>query len=214
MRWLAVLSCAGMAAMVATQALAYPTGSEALEARLLAKMGPTTRIWITHEGAREAGLRSLSGDSARSAAFQYGAAGAGIDALAFLVLMQAERNADAAVRGVAVADMSANAEREDARQDQLRSGGINQAQQAQKSGSNQLVESANAKPAVSLLPPPPGTPTKPFTLRTGVPEQGSAAPPGIDLQDAMDRESTIDDLVEAAMKPVTPAQEAAVPAMP
>lgn len=214
MRVLAVLIGAGVATMVATQALAYPTGSEALETRLLAKMGPTTKAWIAKEGQREFGLHMLSGDSARSAAFQYGASGPGIDALAFLILMQAERNADAAVRGVAVADMSANAEREDARQDQLRNGGINQAQQSQKSGSNQLVESANAKPAVSLLPPPPGTPTKPFTLRTGVPEQGSAAPPGIDLQDAMDRESNIDDLVEAAMKPVTPAQEAAVPAMP
>ncbi|MGH6872347.1 MAG: hypothetical protein ACREHE_12665 [Rhizomicrobium sp.] len=212
MRRFAILGCAAMLGLIASPALAYPAGSEALEARLLAKIGPTTKAWIMKEGAHMAASRFASGDSARSAAYQYGASGPALDALAFLVLMRAERDADAAVRGVAVDDMSAAESRQDARQQQMRNGQISNAQQAQRSGGTQLVEEATADPSVSLLPG--SQPAKPFTLRTGVPATDSPAPAGIDLQDAMDRESALDDLVAAAMKPLSPAAEAAVAAMP
>lgn len=214
MRVVALLGLMAAACALASPCLAYPTGAEALEARLLARMGPDAKSWIAKEGAHEATSRFPSGDTARSAAFGYGATGADVDALAFLVLMQAERNADAAVRGVAVADMSATESGRDSRQAQMRSGQIEYSQQAQKSGSNQLVESATAKPSVSLLPPQPGVSPQPLNLRTGVPSADAPPPPGIDLQDAMDRESQLDDLVTDAMKALPPAQEAAVPAMP
>ncbi|HTQ14139.1 MAG TPA: hypothetical protein VMH86_09705 [Rhizomicrobium sp.] len=214
MRAVGLVFCVAALAIVASRALAYPDGSEALESRLLARMGPETRAWIQKEGDKLASAHVFSGETARSAAYQYGASGPGLDALAFLVLMRAERDADASVRGVAVNDMSAAESRQDERQSQMRNGQITYAQQAQKSGSMQVVEEANAKPSVSLLPNPSGQPTQPFTLRTGVPTSGSPPPPGIALQDAMDRESQFDDLVADAMKPLTPAAEAAVPAMP
>jgi hypothetical protein len=208
MRALVLLGCAATLCAFVTPCLAYPTGSEALEARLLAKMGPTVKAWIVKEGAREATSHALSDGTARTAAFQYGATDANLDALSFLVLMRAERDADNAVRGVAAADMSANASLEDARHAQQGSALTDNAQRSQLSGGGQLVTSAQGDPVLSLLPPQPGSTPAP----TAPPRP--AAPQGIDLQDAMDRESQLDDLVTAAMKNLSPARESLVAAMP
>jgi hypothetical protein len=208
MRALVLLGCAATLCAFATPCFAYPTGSEALEARLLAKMGPTVKAWIVKEGAHEATAHIVSDGSARNAAFQYGATEANLDALSFLVLMQAERDADNAVRGVAVADMTANAVKEDERHAQQGSVLTGNAQRSQLSGGGQLVSSAQGDPVVSLLPATPGT--APVSREPAQP----AAPQGIDLQDAMDRESQLDDLVTAAMAKISPAQESLVTAMP
>jgi hypothetical protein len=211
MRTLTLLGCAAAFCAFAGEALAYPTGAEALEVRLLAKMGPAAKVWIVKEGAREAAMRSVSGENARSAAIQYGASGANLDALTFLVLMRAERDADAAVRGVAEEDMSERESEQDARKAQQSGHLTAYAQQSQLSGEDQLVSSAQGSAPISLLPPTPGS--KPAVLEDAAP-QASPPPPGINLQDAMDRESQLDDLVADAMKQIPPTQESAVTAMP
>ncbi|HEX3673211.1 MAG TPA: hypothetical protein VHU87_02965 [Rhizomicrobium sp.] len=208
MRALVLLGCAATLCAFVTPCFAYPTGSEALEARLLAKMGPAAKAWIAKEGAHEATAHIVSDGAARSAAFQYGATDANLDALSFLVLMQAERDADNAVRGVAVADMTANAVMEDERHAQQGSVLTGNAQRSQLSGGGQLVSSAQGDPLVSLLPATPGSTSAPAAPTR------PAAPQGIELQDAMDRESQLDDLVTAAMAKLPPAQESLVMAMP
>ncbi len=211
MRGFVLLGCAAAICAFASSALAYPDGAEALEARLLVKMGPQAKSWIAREAAHESTAHVLSDGTARNAAFQYGAPEPDVDALAFLVLIQAERDADNAVRGVAVADMSANAAKDDARQSALGSNLTATAQHAQMSGNTQLVNSANADPVVSLMPPDPNA-TKPPP--PSVAARSAPAPQGVDLQDAMDRESQLDDLVVGAMRRITPTQESLVPPMP
>ena len=67
MRALSLIGCAASICLAATPTFAYPTGAEALEARLLAKVGPDTRAWIAGEAAREASLRILSGGTTMAA---------------------------------------------------------------------------------------------------------------------------------------------------
>ena len=212
MRALIRLGCAAAICLAATPAFAYPTGAEALEARLLAKMGPDARAWIDGEGRREASLRVLSGGTTTAAALRYGATGPGLDALAFLVLMQAERDSDAVVRGVAASDMSANASKQDARQEQMQKGLIASSQSAQISSGEQAALKADSSPVVSLLPADKDAsapPVSPAAAESAAADQQS----GLNLQDAMDRESKIDDLVGDAMKRISAAQEGLVPPM-
>jgi hypothetical protein len=197
---------------LATPVLAYPTGSEALEARLLSKMGPSARAWIAKEGGHIASSRSISSSASDIAVAQYGATGANADALTFLVLMQADRDADKMVSGIASDDMSSAESKRDERQAELSRDVRSGSQRQQLSGGNQVVSEANAKPSVSLLPNQ-GTST--FTLKQQPTDPTVVTPPpGLNLQDAMDRESQIDDLVSDAMKRLSPSAEAAVTAMP
>jgi hypothetical protein len=211
MRVLVYLGCLVAVCAVATPCFAYPAGSEALEARLLAKMGPGAKAWIVNQAGRISSGRLISDGTARNAALQYTSGEAQSDALTFLVLMQAERYAHDSVSGVAESDMSENASRQDARKALQNSVLTSTAQQSQLSSGDQLANSANGSASVSLLP---GGNKKPLTLRTNAPTADTPAPPGLNLQDAMDRESQLDDLVADAMKQVTPSQEAAVTAMP
>jgi hypothetical protein len=210
MRGLVLLCCA--LCVLATPSLAYPSGADALEGRLLAKMGPGARDWIVKQAARVSSSRVISDSAARSAALQYGATETEADALTFLVLMQAERYAHDSVSNVAQSDMSDNASRQDMRKAQQNSALTNDAQQSQLSSGDQLAQSANGSASVSLLPS--GQAKAPLTLRTNAPNPNAPAPPGLNLQDAMDRESQLDDLVADAMKPIGPSQESTVTALP
>ena len=201
-----------MLSLFAAPCFAYPTGSEALEARLMAKMGPGAKDWILKQAGRISSSRTISDSAARSAALQYGASDTEADALTFLVLIQAERYAHDSVSNIAQTDMSENAAKQDARKAQQNSTLTNYAQQSQLSSGDNLTASANGHASVSLLPS--GAPSKPFTLRTNAPTADTPAPPGLNLQDAMDRESQLDDLVADAMKPLGSAQESAVTALP
>jgi hypothetical protein len=210
MRGLVLLCCA--ICVLATPSFAYPTGAEALEGRLLAKMGPGAKQWVVQQASHVAASREVSDSAARSAAVQYGVSETEADALTFLVLMQAERYAHDSVTAVSQNDMSENASRQDVRKAQQSSTLTNNAQQSQLSGGDQLAASANGSASVSLLPS--GQAKAPLTLRTNAPNASTPAPPGLNLQDAMDRESQLDDLVTDAMKPLGPAQENAVTALP
>ncbi|HEY1630714.1 MAG TPA: hypothetical protein VGF56_05330 [Rhizomicrobium sp.] len=209
MRGLVLLCC--VLGALATPALAYPSGAEGLETRLMAKMGPGAKDWILRQAGRISSSRTISDSAARNAALQYGASETEADALTFLVLMQAERYAHDSVSNVAQTDMSESAARQDVRKAQQNSAITNYAQQSQLSSGDQLANSANGSASVSLLP---GGNKKPLTLRTNAPTPDTPAPPGLNLQDAMDRESQLEDLVGDAMKPIGPAQESAVTALP
>jgi hypothetical protein len=87
------------------------------------------------------------------------------------------------------------------------------AQRSQMSGGTQLAESAQGSTPVNLLPPQPGSPPR-LGVATAPAPAATPAPQGIDLQDAMDRESQIDDLLDDAMKKIPASQEALVPVMP
>jgi hypothetical protein len=212
MRALIRFGCAAAICVAATPSFAYPTGAEALEVRLLAKMGPDTRTWIASEAKREASVRVLSGETTMAAALRYGATGPGLDALAFLVLMQAERDSDSVVRGVAANDMSANASKQDARQEQMQKGMIASSQSEQMSSGEQAALKADSTPVFSLLPPN-NDASAPVVNAAAAASDVADQQSGLNLQDAMDRESKIDDLVGDAMKKISAAQESVVPAM-
>jgi hypothetical protein len=207
MRTLVLLAAVTGLFLTANPALAYPTGAEALEARLLAKMGPDTRAWIVTEAARESSLHFLTDATPVNAALGHGASGADIDALAFLISMQVARDASGAVNSAVSSELSANATKEDARQAQMQSDSITNARREQMSGGEQEALKAQGSTFVDLLPPdknapkpPPAPTTPPLT------ESGQA----MNLQDAMDRESQIDDMLDDAMKKITPARESLV----
>jgi hypothetical protein len=208
MRSLVVSTVAAALFLTAVPAFGYPAGSEALEARLLLKMGPDARAWITGEAARESSLHRFSDGMAVNAARNYGATGADVDALTFLILMQVERGADSDVHNVAANDMSANASRQDTRQAQMQHDGTVNSQAEQMSSGQQSAMKAQDTPIFSLLPPDKDAP-KPAAdvpLQTG---DGQ----GVNLQDAMDRESRIEDMLDDVMKRLTPAQESLVQSM-
>jgi len=175
----------------------FPAGAEKLEARLLAKMGPLARSWIADEAAHVAAARFPSDAIAVSAAARYGATGSNIDALAFLVLMQAQRDADAGVSVAVSGEQAASGSREDARQAALQSGNIADARRSQMSGGEQEASKQQGPTLVNLLPATPGAPP---TIGVARPAATPIPPPTMSLQDAMDRESQIDDLVEDVMK--------------
>jgi hypothetical protein len=208
MRALVLFAAVAGLFLTASPALAFPTGSEALEARLLAKMGPDTRAWIVTEAARESTLHFLTDATPVNAALGHGASGADIDALAFLISMQVARDASGAVNNAVSSELSANASRQDARQAQMQSDSITNARREQMSGGEQEALKADGSTFVSLLPPDKNAP-KPPPPAPPVTESGQA----MNLQDAMDRESQIDDMLDDAMKKITPARESLVEGM-
>lgn len=119
---------------------AFPPGAEAREAQLMAKVGAQTRAWIRQEAAREANLPEVSETVAVNAVRKYavlgGVGNADIEALAFLVMMQAARSAQEDLKAIAA--------------------GVKQVNNAKAAA----ARSANVKaaaPAGSLRSPPPAT---------------------------------------------------------
>ena len=178
----------------------YPQGAVALETRLLAQQTADAKAWIKAEGAQEAVGQFLSDETARNAARKYGASGSDVSTLAFLVLMEAARAADANVYTLVNGVQAAGASRADQRQAALTSSGIASAQQAQLSGGLQSAQQNQGNAFVPLASTSGGNPVSDA-------RNASAAipPPSMNLQDAMDRESKIEDLLAAAMKRVSAA---------
>jgi hypothetical protein len=208
--FVASLLAAAMA-VPACAASEFPAGAEALEARLLAKMGVQTRAWIADEAARIAASHFPSDALAVGAAQRYGAKGADLDALAFLALMQAQRDADASVSNVVTDVQSANGSREDARQAQLRRDSITGARRSDMSGGQQEASEAQGSTFVNLTPTAQGGTA---TIGTAGTATAEAAPrQSGSLQDAMDREAQIADLVEDAMKKLAQTSDSLVQPM-
>lgn len=90
-----------------------PDGAEARQARLLSKLGPQSRAWISQEARREAAAGTVSQGAAAAAAQndfpQLGAmAGEDIMALAFLVLMEAAKQSEQDLKDIMAATQKAN----------------------------------------------------------------------------------------------------------
>jgi len=119
---------------------AFPPGAEARDAQLMVKVGPQTRAWIRQEAAREAKLPEVSETVAVNAVRKYAVLGdisnADIEAVAFLVMMQAAKSAQEDLKAIAA--------------------GVKQVNDAKAAA----ARSANVKaaaPARSLRSPPPAT---------------------------------------------------------
>jgi len=96
----AVILMAPVASLAADE-LRFPAGAEAREARLLTKVGPQTRAWIKQVGAKEAASGQPSEAAAIAAARSLGnLQDADIQAVAFLVLMEATRDTDTDLRKI------------------------------------------------------------------------------------------------------------------
>lgn len=196
------LSCLALlaAAMLSSGAQAspmYPKGALDLETQLLARQSADAKAWIKAEGADEASGQFLSEEMPRNAARKFGASGSDVSALAFLVLMEAARAADANVYTLVNGVQAAGASRVDQRQAALTSGGIATSQQAGMSGGNQSAQQLQGHAFVSLLP------SDSNPVRDARNASGYIPPPSMTLQDAMDRESKVEDLLSSAMKRVS-----------
>lgn len=130
---LALLTAAAFSS-AATATPVYPKGALALETQLLAKQTPETKTWIKDEAGQEATGQFISEEMSRNAARKFGASGSDVSTLAFLVLMETARQADANVYTLVTGVQAASASRNDARQRALTTNGIASAQQAQLSG--------------------------------------------------------------------------------
>jgi hypothetical protein len=206
MRSLVLSAVAAGLFLAASPAFGYPAGAEALETRLLLKMGPEARAWIAAEAAHESSSRGVSGETARNAARGYSAIGPDADALAFLIVMQVARGADSAVSNVAASDMSANASKQDAREAQLRRDTTATSRREELSSGQQAALKNQGTAFVSLLP----TDKNAGTSAAAVPVRASDGDQGVDLQDAMDRESKVEDVLADMMKSLPPVQEGLV----
>jgi hypothetical protein len=175
----------------------YPKGALDLEAKLLATQTADAKAWIKAEGADEATGQFLSEEIPRNAARKYGASGSDVSTLAFLVLMEAARAADANVYTLVNGVQAAGASRQDQRQAALVSGGIANAQQAQLSSGAQTANAQQGHAFVSLLP------SESNPVRDARNASAYIPPPSMTLQDAMDRESKVEDLLGSAMKRVS-----------
>jgi hypothetical protein len=113
--------------------------------------------------------------------------------------MQAARAADANVNELVGGVQAADASRQDIRQQEMTSNEIAGAQNAQLSTSERTAEKEQGSAFLSLLPSSDGENHITSALRpsaTPVPQST------MNLQDAMDRESQIEDLLSQAMKRV------------
>jgi hypothetical protein len=80
---------------------AMPAGAAATEARLMAKVGPQTRAFIRQEAARQRGANTFSEAGVASATQGLGnLSGADIEALTFLVLMEAAKSAQEDLKSI------------------------------------------------------------------------------------------------------------------
>ena len=143
MRGIFILIMASVFAPIFAEAQApsaFPPGAEAREAQLMVKVGPQTRAWIRQEAAREAHLPEVAETVAVNAVRKYAVLGdisnADIEAVAFLVMMQAAKSAQEDLKAIAA--------------------GVKQVNDAKAAA----ARSANVKaaaPARSLRSPPPAT---------------------------------------------------------
>lgn len=190
-----ILALAGISSADATPN--YPSGALVLENQLLAQQTADARSWIKGEAENEADGQFLSNETPRNAARKYGVSGRDVSTLAFLVLMEAARVADANVESLVNNVQSANASRFDQRQQALTANGIANSQQSVLSGGLQSAQQDRGHAFVPLASSTPGNP-----VANARAASAAIPPPSMSLQDAMDRESEIEDLLAGAMKNV------------
>jgi hypothetical protein len=177
----------------------YPKGALELEQQLLPRQTAEAKAWIKKEAEQEATGRFISEEMSRNAARKFGASGSDVSLYAFLILMETARQADANVYTLVTGVQAASASRADARQRELTSSGIASAQQAQLSGGLQSAQQNQPNAFVPLASTDGSNP-----IRDARDASSAIPPPGMTLQDAMDRESKVEDLLAAAMKRVSP----------
>jgi hypothetical protein len=199
---ISVMALVGLGAMLASGASAaplFPNGAAALETQLLAAESADARAWIKDEALREATTRFVDEETPRNAARKNGATGSDVSKLAFLVLMEAARAADANVSSLVNGVQGDAASRQDIRQAQATDNVIAGTQQSQMSGGQQMAAQAQGHAFLPLISEG-GDGENPVERAK---HAAAAPPPGMNLQDAMDRENQIDDLLDQAMKQVT-----------
>jgi hypothetical protein len=178
----------------------FPKAAVALEAQLLASQNSDAKAWIKEEAEREAVGRILSEETPRSAARKFGSSGSEVSQMAFLVLMQASRDADANVSEIVNNVQGAGASQADVRQQTMRDNDISGSQQAQFSSGAQTAQSQQGNTFLHLDPTKRTNDPIGDAIRGAVPGPTPIAAPTMTLQDAMDRQSLLEDLVAAALK--------------
>jgi len=190
----------GLAVLMGSAAWAapdFPAGSEALERQLLAKLDADTQAWIKEQARTVVSSGRISEGRARVLALGEHVAGADVNALSFLLLMQAVRDSDADLEAV-----MSNSQANYAEQDELSK--ITGAQ-----GTTSSPLSSGARTALSQRAPTRSV----LTVRSGQAVAGPNLAPSadadlsvhLDLQTAMERESQAEDAVASAMKRLPPA---------
>lgn len=205
MRSFRLASFAGLALALAAPALAapdFPAGAESLERQQLAKLTPDAKAWIKEQARAAVSAGRVSEGRARVLALgAHLTAGADVDTLSFLLLMQGVRDADADLEAVMSSSRQSYAD-----QDEL--GNITR---ARGPAAPQLSPGAQA-----ALADRPRTRSV-LTLRSGEPVGGPelGAPKAdldlsvhLDLQTAMERESQAEDALAQAMKRLAPGRPA------
>jgi hypothetical protein len=197
-----------LAACAAEATPVYPSGAQALEARLLAKMGPASRAWIKTEARHEADTGYFSSATQDEASVRFNAPVADYPALSFLILMQAARDADDDVHNAV--DSRNMAATQVAREQQLANANSSYSKRDELSpGSDIAVQQGGAPTILSSKL----RTADPSTAGTTHPDQLATAPvtqpKQYDMQTVMDRESDIEDSLGKVMKRVTPAVESA-----
>jgi hypothetical protein len=192
------LLATGVFSLGANATPVYPKGALQLEVHLLAKQTADTKAWIKNEAELEASGQFLSGEMSRNAARKFGASGSDVSMFSFLVLMEAARAADANVYALVSGVQAAGASRIDQRQQTLTNTGIAGAQQAQMSGGLQSAQQNQGSAFVPLASSGGSNPVRDARSASAV-----IPPPSMNLQDAMDRESKVEDLLSDAMSRVS-----------
>jgi hypothetical protein len=199
---ISLVTVIGLGVMLASGADAapmFPAGAAALEAQLLATESADARAWIKDEAQREAGYRLIDEETPRNAARKNGATGSDVSKLAFLVLMEAARAADANVSSLVNGVQGDAASRQDIRQAQATDNVIAGSQQSQLSSGEVTAQQAQGHAFIPLYSQGGDDENPVERAKHGT----GTAPAGMNLQDAMDRENQIDDLLDQAMKQVT-----------
>ena len=186
----------GMVALgcsLAQAAPGFPAGAESFERRALTVLDSYWQNWVKDQARNIVSAGRISEDRARSLAQGARlAAGADVNAISFLILMQAARDADADLQATMDRQRDAWAE-----QDELSSIAHNQAPTiSQLSPETQTVlsQKGRIRPVMTLRSagaPPPSSPSADVDLSVH-----------LDLQTAMDHEAAAEDALSSAAKRV------------
>ncbi|HEX3943521.1 MAG TPA: hypothetical protein VHW69_05480 [Rhizomicrobium sp.] len=174
----------------------FPAGTEATEHALLGHLDAYWQNWVKEQARTMVSSGRISEERARSLAQGARlAAGADVDSVSFLLLMQAARDADADLQGTMDRSIQARAE-----QDELSTMAHNKAPtESQLSPETQTVLSmkAHTRPVMTWRSNDTGGATG-----TSAATPAADADPGVhvDLQTAMDREAAAEDALSVAAK--------------
>lgn len=148
---------------VAQTAPAFPPGALETEARLLARAGPQARVWVKEEAARELDAGTVSQDAASRAGTTYrnrgGSNTVDIEAMTFLVMMEAAKSAQEDLRSIMDRVRAINAAKASMRQSVTGSPVDSAGRRASPPAIASGPASRATSPAVSPMPASRATPT-------------------------------------------------------